>query len=129
MRYFVTVSENNLYVEKYAVVTLTQQLLDVVIRLRDIVVSNELSEVAVETDAVNFVSDTATLMRVFANSVVFETYSNELRTLIVTDNIPIRDFEAALALPADVEDETYINDDVFVFGGDVYNGVNPEDVE
>ena len=132
MKYYVTVGSDSDCAFKYAAVELTQQLLDEVHRLRDIVVDNNLSEAKIETDAVTWASDDAlqvldTQLCVYTHSLVFEVGVIDGGT-VVTDNIPIKDFEAALALPADAEDETYINDDVFVFGGNIYNGIAPEEV-
>jgi hypothetical protein len=132
MKYYVTVGSDSDCAIKYAAVALTQQLLDEVHRLRDIVVDNNLSEAKIETDAVTWASDDDTQLSdtqlcVYTHSVVFEVGVIGGGT-VVTDNIPIKDFEAALALPADAEDETYINDDVFVFGGNIYNGIAPEEV-
>ena len=133
MKYYVTVGSDSDCAFKYAAVELTQQLLDEVHRLRDIVVDNNLSEAKIETDAVTWASDDDTLqvldtqLCVYTHSVVFEVGVIDGGT-VVTDNIPIKDFEAALELPEDAEDETYINDDVFVFGGNIYNGIAPEEV-
>ena len=134
MKYYVTIGDTLIeHSFKYAAVELTQQLLDEVQRLRDIVINNNLSEVVIETDAVTWVADEpsefySTYLHVFSHSLVFDVVVvNEGK--LVTDNIPIRDFEEALALPEDAEDETYINDDVFVLGGNVYNGVDPEEVQ
>ena len=132
MKYYVTVGSDSDCAIKYAAVALTQQLLEEVHRLRDIVVDSNLSEAKIETDAVTWASDDETLqvfdtqLCVYTHSVVFEV--GVIGGTVVTDNIPIKDFEAALALPEDAEDETYINDDVFVFGGNIYNGIAPEEV-
>ena len=134
MKYYVTIGDTLIeHSFKYAAVELTQKLLDEVKRLRDIVIDNNLSEVVIETDAVTWVADEpsefyGTYLHVFSHSLVFDVVVVDEGKL-VTDNIPIRDFEEALALPEDAEDETYINDDVFVLGGNVYNGVDPEEVQ
>ena len=134
MKYYVTIGDTLIeHSFKYAAVELTQQLLDEVQRLRGIVIDSNVSEVVIETDAVTWVADEpsefySTYLHVFSHSLVFDVVVvNEGK--LVTDNIPIRDFEEALALPEDAEDETYINDDVFVLGGNVYNGVDPEEVQ
>ena len=134
MIYYVTIGDTLIeHGFKYAAVELTQQLLDEVQRLRGIVIDSNVSEVVIETDAVTWVADEpsefySTYLHVFSHSLVFDVVVvNEGK--LVTDNIPIRDFEEALALPEDAEDETYINGDVFVLGGNVYNGVNPEEVQ
>ena len=134
MKYYVTIGDTLIeHSFKYAAVELTQQLLEEVKRLRDIVIDSNLSEVVVETDAVTWVADEpsefySTYMHVYSHSLVFKVVVVNEGNL-VTDNIPIRDFEDTLALPEDAEDETYINDDVFVLGGNVYNGVDPEEVQ
>ena len=134
MKYYVTIGDIlNEHNFKYAAVELTQKLLDEVQRLRGIVIDSNVSEVVIETDAVTWVTDEPsefynTYLHVYSHSLVFDVVVVDEGKL-VTDNIPIRDFEEALALPEDAEDETYINDDVFVLGGNVYNGVDPEDVQ
>ena len=134
MKYYVTIGDTLIeHGFKYAAVELTQKLLDEVKRLRDIVIDSNVSEVVIETDAVTWVTDEpsecySTYMHVYSHSLVFKVEVVDEGGL-VTDNIPIRDFEEALALPEDTEDETYINDDVFVLGGNVYNGVDPEAVQ
>ena len=134
MKYYVTIGDTLIqHGFKYAAVELTQQLLDEVQRLRDIVINNNLSEVVIETDAVTWVTDEPsefynTYLRVYSHSLVFDVVVVDEGKL-VTDNIPIRDFEEALVLPENAGDETYINDDVFVLGGNVYNGVDPEEVQ